>query len=153
MAFSRLPVLIGVVSLLSCELNAAKRPAPAGTLGGKVAANGVPVAQAVVHVWIENHKDAATIHPDEKGEFHFPLAEGTLAAQKISSEQNAGTCRTARSMTSHCSVSSMTTMRCCSHEWEPTESSPSTITGWKPPARNASATAWEATTHDSSISP
>ena len=83
MSFSRLAVLIGVVSLLSCELNAAKRPAPAptGTLGGKVAANGAPVAQAVVRVWNENHKDAATIHPDEKGEFHFPLAEGTYEVQ------------------------------------------------------------------------
>ena len=83
MSLSRLAVLIGVVSLLSCELNAAKRPAlpPPGTLGGKVAANGIPVPQAVVHVWHENHKDAATIHPDEKGEFHFPLAEGTYEVQ------------------------------------------------------------------------
>jgi hypothetical protein len=83
MSLSRLAVLIGVVSLLSCELNAAKRPAPPppGTLGGKVVANGAPVPQAVVHVWYENHKDAATIHPDEKGEFHFPLAEGTYEVQ------------------------------------------------------------------------
>ena len=83
MSFARLVVLIGVVSLLSCELNAAKRPAPPppGTLGGRVVANDAPVPQAVVHVWNEKHKDAGTIHPDEKGEFHFPLADGTYEVQ------------------------------------------------------------------------
>ena len=41
MSLLRLAALIGVVSLLSCELNAAKRPAPPppGTLGGKVVAS------------------------------------------------------------------------------------------------------------------
>ena len=83
MSFARLTLLIGIASLLSCELNAAKRPAPPppGTLGGRVIANGAPVPQAVVHVWNEKHKDAGTIHPDDKGEFHFPLPDGTYEVQ------------------------------------------------------------------------
>lgn len=82
---ARLTIVIAVVSLLSCELIAAKpkRPPapPPGTLAGKVAVNGAPVPQVVVHVWTENHKDAGLIHPDEKGEFHFPIAEGTYEVQ------------------------------------------------------------------------
>jgi hypothetical protein len=83
MSFARLAIVIGIASLLSCELNAAKKPPapPPGTLAGKVAAGGAPVPQAVVHVWNEKHKDAGTIHPDEKGEFHFPLPDGTYEVQ------------------------------------------------------------------------
>jgi hypothetical protein len=83
MSFARLLIVIGVASIVSCELNAAKKPAPPppGTLGGRVIANGAPVAQAVVHVWNEKHKDAGTIQPDAKGEFHFPLPDGTYEVQ------------------------------------------------------------------------
>ena len=83
MSLARLTLLIAIVSLVSCELIAAKKPAPPppGTLGGKVIANGAPIPQAVVHVWNEKHKDAGTIHPDDKGEFHFPLPDGTYEVQ------------------------------------------------------------------------
>jgi hypothetical protein len=79
----RLLIVVAIASFLSCELNAAKKPAPPppGTLGGRVWANGAPVPQAVVHVWNDKKKDAGTIHPDDKGEFRFPLPDGTYEVQ------------------------------------------------------------------------
>lgn len=84
MSASRFLIAIALISFFSCELNAAKKPAgpPPGTLGGRVIApGGAPVPQAVVHVWNEKHKDAGTIQPDAKGEFHFPLPDGTYEVQ------------------------------------------------------------------------
>jgi hypothetical protein len=83
MSFPRFVFAVAIASFLSCELNAAKKPAapPPGTLAGRVAAGGAPVPQAVVHVWNEKKKDAGTIHPDDKGEFHFPLPDGTYEVQ------------------------------------------------------------------------
>lgn len=73
--------------LVFCCLAAAKKkPAPAapsGTLGGHVySRSAAPLTEAAVHVWKEKEKkETATIHPDEKGEFRFPIAEGTYEVQ------------------------------------------------------------------------
>ena len=84
MTFSRrlsLAILLG----LCCLAAAKKRPAPTpptGTLGGRVFSKSTPVTEPVVHVWKEKEKkETATIKPDEKGEFHFPIAEGTYEVQ------------------------------------------------------------------------
>ena len=78
---ARLFIVLAVVSLLIAAKPKRPPAAPPGTLAGKVFANGAPVPQAIVHVWHENHKDAATIHPDDKGELHFPLPDGTYEVQ------------------------------------------------------------------------
>ena len=79
-----------LLSLLAifCLAAAKKKPAtpatPPGTLGGRVYSRSAaaPVSDAAVHVWKEKEKkETATIHPDEKGEFRFPLAEGTYEVQ------------------------------------------------------------------------
>ncbi|HEY6138533.1 MAG TPA: carboxypeptidase-like regulatory domain-containing protein [Thermoanaerobaculia bacterium] len=72
-----------------CCLAAAKKKlphpptTPPGTLGGHVySRSAAPLPDAAVHVWKEKEKkETATIHPDEKGEFRFPLAEGTYEVQ------------------------------------------------------------------------
>jgi len=78
---ARLFLVLAVVSLLIAAKPKRPPAAPPGTLAGKVSAHGAPVPQAVVHVWNEAHKDAGAIHPDDKGEFHFPLADGTYEVQ------------------------------------------------------------------------
>jgi len=78
---ARLVIVLAVVSLLIAAKPKRPPAAPPGTLAGRVSASGAPVPQAVVHVWNEAHKDAGAIHPDDKGEFHFPLPDGTYEVQ------------------------------------------------------------------------
>ena len=81
MTLRRIALILMAASLLLGAKKPKTPPPIPGTLAGKVSAGGAPVPQAVVHVWNEKKKDAGTIHPDEKGEFHFPLADGTYEVQ------------------------------------------------------------------------
>ena len=82
-----LPRRISVAILVSlCLVSAAKKkpappPTPTGTLAGKVFSKSAAIIpDATVHVW-QGKKDITTIRPDEKGEFRFPIAEGTYEVQ------------------------------------------------------------------------
>jgi Carboxypeptidase regulatory-like domain len=75
--------LVAVCCLAAAKKKPAAPATPPGTLGGRVySRSAAPVADAAVHVWKEKEKkETATIKPDEKGEFRFPIAEGTYEVQ------------------------------------------------------------------------
>ncbi|HKS21375.1 MAG TPA: carboxypeptidase-like regulatory domain-containing protein [Thermoanaerobaculia bacterium] len=75
--------LVAVCCLAAAKKKPAAPTVPPGTLGGRVySRSAAPVTEAAVHVWKEKEKkETATIKPDEKGEFRFPIAEGTYEVQ------------------------------------------------------------------------
>ena len=76
-----LAILITLCLVAAAKKKPAPPPVPTGTLAGKVFSKSAPVIpDATVHVW-QGKKDVATVRLDEKGEFRYPVAEGTYEVQ------------------------------------------------------------------------